>query len=210
VLFRCPSIPTNDSPTICHTSYAIIKALRPHVYPHYNTYISPYVTLYGPYLKRTNEHYIVPVYDSASASYDKLAAPHISRGQEYVTKKYETSVKPGLDKASRQARGFYDNHLSPYATTASELYVKAQPHLARVGEYVERLYIRLLIPVYRQSLPYMMKFYEQSRHVVVTVVAPLLRANGEKVIGWGIGVWSDVVKPQVGRIGERLGGTGNG
>lgn len=161
-------------------------------------------------MRQVNEHYIVPAYSSASASYEKFAAPHVSRGQEYAARGYKRSVEPRIRQASKQARVLYNGYLSPRVAAGGEFYVKARPHLIRLNRLLEDIHIRVVIPAYEQSLPYVIKAYEHATHVIVTVVAPLLRANGEKAVGWGIGVWSDVVRPQVGRIGERLGGTGNG
>ncbi|CUS11989.1 unnamed protein product [Tuber aestivum] len=203
VLFRCPTVPTNVSPTICHTSHAISNALRPHLEPYYDTYVSPYVTEYGPHVKYTNEHYITPVYRSAFSSYEKFAAPHVARGQEYASKEYNRSVRPRVDEVSKKARVYYDGYLSPHVATANEFYASAQPYLVRVGKTAEWFSREILVPAFERSL-------EQLRHIIVTVIAPLVRANGEKAVGWGIGVWSEVVRPQVGRIGKRLGGAGSG
>ncbi|PWW77424.1 hypothetical protein C7212DRAFT_178860 [Tuber magnatum] len=203
VLFRCPTVPTNDSPTICHTSHAISNALRPHLEPYYDAYVSPYVTEYGPHVKYANEHYIIPVYRSASSSYEKFAAPHVTRGQEYASKEYNRSVRPRVDEVFKKAIVYYDGYLSPHVATANEFYATAQPYLIRVGKTAEWFSRELLVPAFEQSL-------ERFRHIIVTIVAPLVRANGEKAVGWGIGVWSEVVRPQVGRIGKRFGGTGSG
>ncbi|RPB02051.1 hypothetical protein L873DRAFT_480967 [Choiromyces venosus 120613-1] len=210
VLFRCPTVPTNDSPTICHTSHAISNALRPHLEPYYDTYVSPYVTKYGPQVKLANEHYIIPAYELASSSYEKFAAPHVTRGQEYASKEYKRSVKPLVDEVSKRTRVYYDGYLSPHVATANEFYATAQPHLIKVRKAAEYLYGDYLVPAFEQSLPYAITAYQKLRHIIVTIVAPLVKANGEKAVGWGIGIWSEVVRPHVGKIGERLGGTGSG
>ncbi|KAG0634494.1 hypothetical protein HOY80DRAFT_1005107 [Tuber brumale] len=210
LLFRCSTVPTHASPTICHTSHAISNALRPHLEPYYDTYVSPYVTEYGLYVRHANEHYIIPAHKSVSFSYEKFAAPHVARGQEYVSTEYNRSVKPRVDAAFKKARVYYDGYLSPHVATANEFYATAQPYLIKVGKTAEWFYRELLVPAFKQSLPYVITAYEQLRHIIVTIIAPLVKANGEKAVGWGISVWSEVVGPQVGMIGKRLGGTGSG
>lgn len=161
-------------------------------------------------MKYANEHYIIPLYKSASSSYESLAAPHVARGQKYASKEYNRSVKPRVDKVYKKARVYYNGYLSPHVATANEFYATAQPYLTKVRKTAERFYKDFLVPAFKQSLPYVIAACERLRHIIVTIIAPLIKTNGEKAVGWGIGVWSEVVRPQVGRIGKRLGGTGSG
>ena len=161
-------------------------------------------------MKYANERYIIPLCKSASSSYERFAAPHVARGQEYASRQYNRSVKPRVDEARKKARVYYDAHLSPHVATANEFYAAAQPYLTKIRKTAEWFCKDFLVPAFRQILPYVIATYEQLRHIIVTIIAPLVKANGEKAIGWGIGLWSEVVRPQVGRLGKRLGGTGSG
>jgi hypothetical protein len=162
-------------------------------------------------VKYANEHYVIPLYKSASSSYGRFAAPHVARGQQYASRQYNRSVRPRVDEARKKARVYYDGHLSPHVATAIKFYATIQPYLTKVRKTTECFCKDFLVPAFKQSLPYVIATYEQLRHITVTIIAPLVKANGEKAIGWGIGVWSEVVRPQVGRIiGKRLGGTGSG
>lgn len=210
VLFRCPEVPTNDSPTICHTANTVSTTLRPHLEPYYIQYVEPYVSEYAPYVKKVNEEYLVPVYDKAQASYEQHAGPHVSSSRDYVLKEYNRFAKPCIDEVSSKAKVYYTEYLSPHVAKCEELYTSAQPHINSAQNSVGEAYKDIFIPAYEKASPHVVKVYEQTKHVIVTVVAPMVRQNGEKAVYWGIGIWSDVVRPQVGRIGERLGGTGNG
>lgn len=210
VLFRCPEAPTNDSPTICHTANTVSTTLRPHLEPYYNQYVEPYVSEYAPYVKKANEEYLVPAYDKVTHSYKQYAAPHVSRSKDYVTKGYNRAVKPRVDEVSLKAKVYYDEYLSSHVAKGEKIYTTAQPHLSKAQKTIEEAFRDILIPAYAKVLPYVIRVYEQIWHVVVTIVAPMVKQNGEKAVYWGVGIWSDVVRPQVGRIGERLGGTGNG
>lgn len=119
-------------------------------------------------------------------------------------------MKPRVDQAEAKAKVYYDEYLSPHVAKGGEFYSTVQPHIAKVQKTVEEAYRDILIPAYETALPHVIKAYEQTKHVVLTIVAPMVRANGEKAVYWGVGIWSDIVRPQVGRIGERLGGAGNG
>lgn len=161
-------------------------------------------------MKNANEHYIIPLYKSASSSYERLAAPHVAHGQQYASKEYNRSVKPRVDEVYKKARVYYNGYLSPHVATANDFYATAQPYLTKIRKTAERFYKDFLVPAFKQSLPHVIAACERLRHIIVTIIAPLIKANGEKAVGWGIGMWSEVVRPQVGRIGKRLGGTGSG
>lgn len=161
-------------------------------------------------MRKANEDYLVPVYVRATYSYNRYAAPHVSYSRDYIVKKYNRAVKPRVDEVSSKAKVYYDEYLSPHVAKGEEFYTTAQPHITKAQRTVEEAFRDILIPAYAKVLPYAVKVYEQVWHVVATIVAPMVRQNGEKAVYWGIGIWSDVVRPQVGRIGERLGGTGNG
>ncbi|KAH8153162.1 uncharacterized protein LAJ45_02749 [Morchella importuna] len=210
VLFVCPDVPTNDSPTICHTSHTVSTTLRPHLEPYYNQYLEPYVTEYSPWVKKTNEKYLVPTYDKVTNSYKQYAAPHVASTRNFVANKYDSAVKPRVGKVSAKSKFYYDEYLSAQVSKAIKFYGIAQPFIESSRAKLEGAYRNTVVPAYEKALPHVALAYDKTKHVVLTRVAPLVRENGEKAVYWGIGIWSDVVRPQVGRIGERLGGTGNG
>lgn len=210
VLFRCPEVPTDGSPAVCSAANAVSETLRPHLEPYYIQYVEPYVSEYAPHVKKANQEYLVPVYDKAQASYEQYAGPHVSSSRDYVLKEYNRLAKPCIDDVSSKAKVYYTEYLSTHVAKCKELRTSAQPHITSAQNSVEEAYKDIFIPAYEKALPHLVKAYEQTKHVVVTIVAPMVRQNGEKAVYWGIGIWSDVVRPQVGKIGERLGGTGNG
>lgn len=210
VLFVCPDVPTNDSPTICHTSHTVSTTLRPHLEPYYNQYLEPYVTEYSPWVKKTNEKYLIPTYDKVTDSYKQYAAPHVASTRNFVANKYDSAVKPRVGKVSAKSKFYYDKYLSTQVSKAIKFYGIAQPFIESSQAKLEGAYRNTAVPAYEKALPHVALAYEKTKYVFLTIVAPLVRENGEKAVYWGIGIWSDVVRPQVGRIGERLGGTGNG
>lgn len=150
------------------------------------------------------------MYGGAQILYAQYAGPHVSSNRDYVLREYSRVVKPRVDEVSSKAKVYYTKYLSPHVAKGEDFYTSAQPHINSAQKTVEEAYKDILVPAYEKALPHVVNAYEQTKHVVVTVVAPMVRQNGEKAVYWGIGIWSDVVRPQVGRIGERLGGTGNG
>jgi hypothetical protein len=207
VLFRCPTPPTADSPGICHPAHTIKTALQPQVLPYYDTYVSPYVQRYSPRIQQVNEAYITPAHNTAYSLYHKYGELYVSKGYAYALGEYDRLLKSHVATTQDKAQDYYSLYLSPHVETANKIWVKdLKPSVDGTGRRVEVFWQDAVLPTYRRVQPYIAKAYEQGRYVVMVVVAPIVKEGGEKAVGWGRDVWSEVVRPQVGRIGERLGG----
>lgn len=212
VLFRCPDLPTPDSPGICHPANTIKAALRPHVQPYYDSYVSPYVHQYSPYVHQINKDYVVPTYNTLYASYVHFGEPYVAKGTELAAAEYDRLLKPHVAIARGKAEDIYSVYVSPHAEKASHVWVNdVKPTVDAAEVKAEVFYKDTVLPNYKKVHPYIAKAYEHAKYLVLVVIAPVVKEGGEKAVGWGIGMWSEVVRPQVGRIGERLGGSnGNG
>lgn len=207
VLFQCPSEPTEDTTALCHASYHVKTALKPHVQPYYDTYLAPHVDQYAPYAIKANEDYIQPVYQKATTIYNEHGQQYVAQGREVVGSQYAKYLKPHVSKAEEKAHVLYKDYLSPHVETGTEIWIASKPRVIAAQQQAQKVWNEKLVPAYHASLPYVVRAYEQGKHVMRVVVTPVVKDGGEKVVGWGKGLWSDVVQPQVGRIGERLGGS---
>ena len=212
MLFRCPPVPAPDSPTICHPAHTITAALRPHVQPYYKAYAAPHVQEYSPYVQRANKNYIIPAYNTIHASYRRYGEPYVAKGSGYAVAEYNRFLKPHVAAAQSKVEGYVNIYVSPHAEKASKIWTNDVKPSVVVAEHKAGVFWNNnVLPSYNLIQPYLSQVYEQGKYVILTIVAPVVREGGEKAVGWGRGMWSEVVRPQVGRISERLGGTnGNG
>ncbi|KAF8534946.1 hypothetical protein BDD12DRAFT_894658 [Trichophaea hybrida] len=212
VLFQCPVHPTPDSPGICHPAYTIKTAIRPHIQPYYDAYVLPYVQQCSPYIQEVNNGYIIPTYTEVRASYHQYAEPYVTRCSNSAVAVYKRFLGPHVATAQRKMDDYITIYVSPHAETANKVWINdVKPTVDVTEEKVEVFFKDNVLPRYNRVHPYLAKLFEQVRYVVTAIVAPIVKEGGEKAVGWGRGMWSEVVRPQVGRIGERLGGTnGNG
>ncbi|KAF8244349.1 hypothetical protein K440DRAFT_663512 [Wilcoxina mikolae CBS 423.85] len=212
VLFRCPAHPTPDSPGICHPAHTIKTAVRPHIQPYYDAYVFPYVQQYSPYIQEANKDYIIPTYTKVRASYHQYAEPYVTRSSDSAVAVYKRFLGPHVATAQSKMEDYITIYVSPHAETANKVWINdVKPTVDVTEEKVEVFFKDNVLPKYNRVHPYLAKLFEQVRYVVTAIVAPIVKEGGEKAVGWGRGMWSEVVRPQVGRIGERLGGTnGNG
>jgi hypothetical protein len=203
VLFRCPSYPTAESPAICHPAHSIRTALGPYVQPYYETYASPYVQEYSPYVQKVNREYVIPAYSNADATYRLYGEPYVSRASKVAAAKYDQFLKPHVVTAQKKIQEF----IAPHLETAGEIWDKdVKPAIEVAEQKVQVFYEEKVRPNYEKLQPHLAAAYEKGKYVVTKIVAPVVKEGSEKVLGWGHSLWSDVVRPQVGRIGERLGG----
>ncbi|KAA8911475.1 hypothetical protein FN846DRAFT_887788 [Sphaerosporella brunnea] len=203
VLFRCPAYPTADSPAICHPAHTIKTALRPHVLPYYETYAAPYVHQYSPYVQKANREYIIPAYNSANVAYRHYGEPYVSKGSTVASANYDKYLK--LHVATAQAK--IQEFLAPYVEKVQRNWIEDfKPKVDIAAKKAKAVYDENVLPNYSKVQPYLATAYGKGKYVVKAIVAPLVKEGGEKALGWGRRLWDDVVRPQVGRIGERLGG----
>jgi len=212
VLFRCPTHPTPDSPGICHPAHTIKTAVRPHVQPYYDAYVSLYVQQYSPCVREANKDYIIPTYTKVRTSYRQYAEPYVAKSCDSAFAVYNRFLGPHVATVQSKMEDYITIYVSPHAETANKAWINdVKPTVDVAEEKVEVFFKDNVLPSYNRAHPYLAKVYEQVRYVVMAIVAPIVKEGGEKAVGWGRGMWSEVVRPQVGRIGERLGGTnGNG
>ncbi|TGZ77111.1 hypothetical protein EX30DRAFT_398787 [Ascodesmis nigricans] len=203
VLFQCPTNPTPDSPTICHTSHALKTAVTSN--PYYETYVGPYVDDYSPYVREANDKYIAPAWNKVYQSYQTFGQPYVEKGKNYASSEFSRILKPHVNTYQKKGQIVYNEYLSPHVTTANEIWIAVKPKLNVAEKKAENFWQHSIIPAYNRAYPYFVKAYEQGKYLILFVI----REGGEKAVGWGRGVWSEVVRPQVGRLGERLGGFGS-
>lgn len=207
VLFQCPSEPTEDDSALCKSSHRLKTTLKPHVQPYYDSYLAPHVDQYSPYAIKANSDYIQPVYQNLVKTYNQYGQPYVIEGKKYAEVEYDRFLKPHMDNAQVKGNVLYKDYLGPHVETANEIWVSSKPKVVAAQHKGEEVWTRTLKPAYNVASPYIVKVYEQAKYVIMVIVAPVVRDGGEKAVGWGKGLWSDVVQPQVGRIGERLGGS---
>jgi hypothetical protein len=173
------------------------------VQPYYETYASPYVHRYSPYVQKVNREYIIPAYSSADKTYRQYGDPYVSTVSKVAAAKYDKFLKPHVVTAQNKLQ----EYSSPYLEKAGEIWVKdVKPTIEVAEKKVKVFYEDKVRPNYEKAQPHLAAAYEKGKYVVTKIVAPLVKEGSEKVLGWGRSLWSDVVRPQVGRIGERLGG----
>lgn len=175
--------------------------------PHYDEYLAPYVNQYSPYVHHANQEYIVPAYNTAYVTYRAYGEPYVLQGRKYAGSEYDRFLKPHVATAKEKGQVYFKEYLGPHVESANEIWLSAKPKIDHVQTQAEVYWTETVIPAYAKISPYVNKVYEQGKYVMVVVVAPIVKDGGEKALGWGRGLWSEVVRPQVGRIGERLGGS---
>jgi hypothetical protein len=120
---------------------------------------------------------------------------------------YSRLLKPHVVTAKEKAEDYLHFYVAPHASTIKQVYITDVKPRVEVGkDHIKIIWADNIMPNYRKIQPYLVSAYEQGKYVLLTVVAPVVKEGGDKALGWGRGVWSEVVQPQVGRIGERLGG----
>jgi hypothetical protein len=170
------------------------------VLPYYDTYALPYVQQYSPYIQKANKEYIVP-------GYRQYGEPYISKGSDFIATEYKRYLEPHVSTAQTTGREYYLNYVAPRMETANRVWIKdVKPTVDVAEQKVEVFYKENVLPNYNKAQPYLVAAYEKGKYLTTAIVAPVVKEGSEKVLGWGRGLWSDVVRPQVGRIGERLGG----
>ncbi|KAI5779818.1 hypothetical protein EDC01DRAFT_297775 [Geopyxis carbonaria] len=206
VIFRCPSHPTEKDLAVCRTSHSIKHAIKPHVEPYYDEYLAPYVDQYSPYVHHANKEYIVPAYNTAYVTYRAYGEPYVLQSRKHA-ESCGQFLMPHVETAKEKGQVYFKAYLEPHVQTANEIWLNMKPKVDHAQTQAETYWTENVIPAYVKVSPYLNKAYEQGKYIVVVVVAPIVKDGGEKALGWGRGLWSEVVRPQVGRIGERLGGS---
>ena len=176
--------------------------------PYYNIYLSPYVQQYSPYVQKVNREYIIPAYNTAYVTYSKYGEPYVSKGSKLAAVEYDRYLKPHVETAQSKAESYYIAYVSPHTETANKIWINdVKPTVDIAEKKAEVFWHDHALPNYNKVQPYLATAYQHGKYVITVIVAPVVKEGGEKAVGWGRGVWSEVVRPQVGRIGERLGGT---
>jgi len=166
------------------------------------------VLQYSPYVQKANKEYIIPAYNAAYISYNKYGEPYVSKSSKFAAAEYDRYLKPHVEIARRKAETYYTIYVSPHAETVNKIWINdVKPTVDIAREKAEVFWHDHALPSYNKVQPYLAKAYGHGKYVITVIVAPIVREGGEKAVGWGRGMWSEVVRPQVGRIGERLGGT---
>lgn len=207
VAFRCPSDSelTTDSPAVCHATVKLKELARPYLAPHVEHVLEqPYVIEAKKHLEKANADYIQPAYTDyvqpaytqLNEKYDQYGRPYALRAGEMASVAYDENMKPHVLKAKEQ--------LAPHVKSAQEAIVSVEPQLLAARAKLEEVYAKEIKPRYEVAQPHLEAWIREAMRVMTTVVVPVVRDGGAKVKG----LWSDVVQPQVGRIGERLGCSG--
>ena len=213
VFFRCPATPSelsDESPVVCKHYLRLRDVVTPHVQPHYESYVKPYVDQAQPHVQRFNEKVYTPAAAYTQDQYDTWGAPRVQKLQQLADDQWTSNFKPQLDAGQRWAGEQYEKSLAPHVSKARDA---GEPYYNHAKGAVVNTYETKVIPTYERASPYLQDAYAQGHHVTAHVVLPYLyRAETSALSFLHRKLWPQLVilygenvEPQIMRITERLG-----
>ncbi|KAF2673602.1 hypothetical protein BT63DRAFT_383644 [Microthyrium microscopicum] len=210
VVFRCPSDSNDQSSLVCKQYSDLRSRLTPHIEPHYNSYVKPYVDKAEPHIQRFQQQVYTPTSDYVLKNYNTYAAPKVIQVQQYTSSEWEGTVQPKLLAGQKWAYTQYDQNLAPHVSKVTHL---SAPYVTKIQDELSEVYDRTLIPWYQKAQPYAQRVYTDTHYVATELVLPhVQRASTTTTSVFYRKIWPTLVilygenvEPQITRIIERLG-----
>jgi hypothetical protein len=201
---------SDDSPKICKPYLQLRAQVDPHVEPHYNTYVKPYVDRSRPYVDRFNKNIYTPASTFTKLNYGIYGAPQVARIQSFAEDTWSSTVKPRLELRREWLRSQYDQKLSPHV---NQVTVATEPYVTRAKSEVIDIYESTLVPAFTKTLPYVQSAYNRGHYITMTVILPYVHTAEQSTMAflsrrvWPqlVIVYGENVEPQLMKISERLG-----
>lgn len=182
----------------------------PHIEPHYDAYLKPYVEQARPHVEHYNEKYYAPAVTFAKHNYDVYGAPRVAQLQSHTDEAWKTNVKPRLEIRRQWAMQQYEKNLAPHV---HRVVTVTSPYITSTKTRVAEIYDSILIPTFERVVPYLKDVYVKGHQVASEIVLPYFHLARQKTLDFvDRNVWPQLVvlygenvEPQLTKISERLG-----
>ncbi|RDI83661.1 hypothetical protein Vi05172_g6203 [Venturia inaequalis] len=212
-VFKCPSSASDinvDTPRICKPYLQLREMAAPHIEPHYDAYLKPYVEQARPHVEHYNEKYYAPAVTFAKHNYDVYGAPRVAQLQSHTDEAWKTNVKPRLEIRRQWAMQQYEKNLAPHV---HRVVTVTSPYITSTKTRVAEIYDSILIPTFERVVPYLKDVYVKGHQVASEIFLPYFHLARQKTLDFvDRNVWPQLVvlygenvEPQLTKISERLG-----